>query len=181
MKRTLCSSLVILLLLLTACTSTRTSAGPAAAQLKPATLDNLKIVAGQTIYVPIYAQIYTWAQNRTVDLTATLSVRNTDVTHPLILVAANYYDNNGKLVRNYLEQPVELGPMAATSFVVDQSEVSGGSGAAFLVEWVGATAVTAPVVEAVMINTSGNQGISFVSPGRVIQNREEQAGGSMEE
>lgn len=182
MKRILCSGLVILILLFTACTSARTPAESTIAELKPVTLDNLTIVAGQTIYVPIYAQIYTWAQNRTVDLTATLSVRNTDAAHPLMLAAVNYYDNNGKLARNYLEQPVELGPLSATSFVVGQSDVTGGSGASFVVEWVSPTALTAPVIEAIMINTNGNQGISFVSSGRVIQSRTaEQSDSSMKQ
>lgn len=105
------------------------------------------------------------------NLTATLSVRNTDLTHPMIVASVKYYDNNGKLVRKYLERPVELGPLASTNFVVDQEDTSGGSGAAFVVEWVTQKEVSVPVIESVMINTSGNQGLSIVSPGRVIKSR----------
>lgn len=157
---------------LTACTAASGPPPPAAADLKVVTLDDsVKIVAGQTLYVPVYAYIYTGEQNRTWDLTATLSVRNTDQTHPIIIRSVDYFAGNGTLVRNYLEQPVELNPLAATEFVVAQADRSGGVGASFVVEWVAQTTVSAPVVEAVMINTLGNQGLSFVSPGRVIKNR----------
>lgn len=105
------------------------------------------------------------------NLTATLSIRNTDLTHPLIVKSVNYYGSDGQFIRQYLEQPGALGPLASANFVVNQEDTSGGAGAAFVVEWVAQTAVSAPVIEAVMINTSGNQGISFISPGRVIKNQ----------
>lgn len=152
-----------------ACAPANPPIEPAAA-LKPVTLnDGFKAVAGQTIYVSIYSSIFTWDRNRTIDLTATLSVRNTDQSHPVVLSAVNYYDSNGRLIRKYLDQPVALGALASTNFLVNQEDQSGGAGAAFIVEWVAQTAVSAPVVEAVMINTTGNQGISFVSAGRVIK------------
>jgi hypothetical protein len=171
MKRYLCGSVVLLALLLTACTPPQTPPDPVT-QLKAVTLDNtVTIIAGQKVYVPIYSHIYTWEQSRTINLTVTLSVRNTDLSSPIILASIHYYDSNGKLIRKYLEQPVELGPLASTRFVVDQEDTSGGSGAAFVVEWVSQKAVSVPVIEAVMINTSGNQGISFISSGRVISSR----------
>jgi spore germination protein YaaH len=161
----------MLLLLLPACTPAQPPPKPAI-QLKTVTLDNtVKIVAGQTVYVPIYSHIYTWEQSRTMNLTATLSVRNIDLASPMIIASVNYYDDNGKLIRNYLEQPVELGPLASASFVVNQEDTSGGSGAAFVVEWVARQQISAPVIEGVMINTAGNQGLSFISPGRVIKSR----------
>jgi hypothetical protein len=48
-------------------------------------------------------------------------------------------------------------------------EDQGGSGANFIVEWTAATTVSEPVVEAVMISAQAGQGISFLSPGRVIK------------
>lgn len=174
MKRFLYCCLLIAIIGLTGCTSlSQAPSPPPAAQLKTVTLDNtVKITAGQTVYVPVYPQIYMWDQNRTMELTTTLSVRNTDATHPMIVSAVNYYDSNGKLVRKYVEQPGELGPLSASSFVVNQQDNSGGPGAAFIVEWVAQQPVTTPVIEAIMINTSGNQGLSFISAGRVIKSRE---------
>jgi hypothetical protein len=173
MSRFLYCCLLIAVLWLTGCSSSPQTPPPQAAPLKPVTLDNtVKIIAGQTIYVPIYSQIYMWDQSRTMDLTATLSVRNTDLAQPLIIASVNYYDTNGKLVRNYLERPGELTPLATTSFVIQQEDNSGGPGAAFVVEWVAQQPVTPPVIEAIMINTSGNQGVSFISAGRVIKSRD---------
>jgi hypothetical protein len=48
--------------------------------------------------------------------------------------------------------------------------VGGGVGANFIVEWIAEKEVSEPVVEAVMISAASNQGISFVSPGRIIKN-----------
>lgn len=169
MKPYLCCWLAVLLL--SGCTTA--SAPPAPAPpLKTVALDStVKIATGQTVYVPVYSQIYTVEQRRTIELTTTLSLRNTDPGQPIIIASVNYFNSSGALVRKYLEQPVELNPLAATAFVVDQQDASGGAGASFVVEWVAQTPVSAPVIEAVMIHTLGNQGLSFVSPGRVIKTR----------
>lgn len=133
MKRSLILS-IILLAILTACTSAP-ELPKSGTPLKVVTLDpGVKIVAGQTIYVPVYSHIYNWAHTRAMELTATLSVRNTDLTNPIIISSVNYYDTDGKLVRKDLVQSVELGPLAATSFVVNQEDTSGGSGASYIVE-----------------------------------------------
>ncbi|MER3435831.1 MAG: hypothetical protein C4288_21230 [Leptolyngbya sp. ERB_1_1] len=160
---------------LTACNAQQApQASPAPTpQLKTVTLDNAKIVAGQTVYVPIYSHIYMVEPGRKMNLTATLIVRNTDLSQPIIVTSATYYDTNGAIVRKYLEKPIELSALAATEFVVAQEDVSGGAGASFIVEWVAQKNVSEPAIEAVMINTGGNQGISFISPGRVIKSRGE--------
>lgn len=165
------SVFLLMLLMLTGCTTDQPL--PAAPPPpKVVTLDSsMNLVAGQTVYVPIYSYIYTVEQRRVIDLTATLSLRNTDPTQPIIISSVNYFNGSGALVRKYLEQPVQLEPLAATEFVVEQQDTSGGSGAAFVVEWVAQTPVSNPVIEAVLINTLGNQGISFVSSGRVIKSR----------
>ncbi|GAP93498.1 DUF3124 domain-containing protein [Leptolyngbya sp. NIES-2104] len=144
---------------------------PPSPQLKTVTVDNAKIVEGQTVYVPIYSHIYMVEAGRRMDLTATLSVRNTDLAQSIAITAVNYHDTNGKLVRKYLDKPIELGALAATDFVIAEADRSGGAGASFIVEWVAQKDVSNPAIEAVMINTGGNQGISFISPGRVIKSR----------
>ncbi len=135
------------------------------------TLDEtLKIAMGQTIYVPVYSEIHHF-QNRTFPLAATLSVRNTDPQNPIIITSVKYYNSDGKLVREHLENPLRMAPLATTDFIVDQNDRTGGSGANFLVEWIAETEVYEPIVEAVMVSTTSQQGISFVSVGRVIENK----------
>ncbi|WAL60027.1 DUF3124 domain-containing protein [Thermocoleostomius sinensis] len=170
MKRSVFGYVATLMISLTACASPPPPAPTT--PLKTVSLDSTdQLVAGQTVYVPIYSQIYMWQQSQTIDLTATLSVRNTDLTHAMIVASVEYYNDAGELVRSYLEQPIELEPLASTSFVVEQEDASGGVGAAFVVEWVARQAVSTPVIESVMLNASGNQGISLISPGRVIRDR----------
>lgn len=133
--------------------------------------ENFKTVTGQTIYVPVYSHIYHGDGKRIFNLAATLSIRNTDLTNPIIISSVRYYDSNGKLIKQYLERPIQLAVLASTDFFVDRTDTSGGSGANFIVEWVAQTKVSEPVVEAVMIGTDLQQGISWISPGKVIKSQ----------
>ena len=142
----------------------------ASQSLKVVTLDEkLKIAMSQTIYVPVYSHIYHQDRQEIFNLAATLSIRNTDLTNPIIITSVRYYDSNGKLVKQYLEQPIQLAALASTDFYVNRNDTSGGLGANFIVEWVAEKEISDPVVEAVMIGTESSQGISFISSGRVIK------------
>jgi uncharacterized lipoprotein YehR (DUF1307 family) len=138
--------------------------------LRAVTLDKIKVVMGQTVYVPIYSQIYHHnSQNHAMNLSATLSIRNTDLTNSIIITSVRYYDTDGQLMRQDVKSPVELKPLASTDFFIAADDTSGGSGANFIVEWVAEKRVYEPVIEAVMISTSSNQGISFISPAKVLK------------
>ena len=133
----------------------------------PIQLSDLDVTTGQTIYVPAYSEMYI-ARERTLDLAVTLTVHNTDFEHPIILTSVRYYDTQGQLLKEYLAEPRQLAPLASTDFFVDANEQSGGLGTNFIVEWVAEQPVFEPIVEAIMLNTSNNQGISLTTPGRVI-------------
>ncbi|MCU0578737.1 MAG: DUF3124 domain-containing protein [Desulfobacterota bacterium] len=126
---------------------------------------------GQLVYVPIYSHIYYGDQERAILLTGTLSVRNTDPTQPITLLQADYYDNDGKLIRKYITQPVTLGPLGSTRYIVKASDTAGGSGANFLVRWKAAAPANEPIMEGVMIGTSMGQGISFSSRGVALKEK----------
>ncbi|MFP4476028.1 MAG: DUF3124 domain-containing protein [Desulfatibacillaceae bacterium] len=66
-------------------------------------------------------------------------------------------------------KPTVLGPLAATRFVIAESDRAGGSGASFLVRWVSDEPVCAPLMESVAAGTRNQQGISFVSRGQVVE------------
>jgi len=124
----------------------------------------------QSIYVPLYSQIY--ADDRYKDkpfaLTSTLSIRNTDPDTSFMLESVDYYDSHGKKLRSYIDRPVQIGPLASVRYTVPESNNKGGSGAKFLVRWHAEKPVSEPIVESVMIGTQMQQGISFISTGRVI-------------
>ncbi|MEA5532783.1 DUF3124 domain-containing protein [Crocosphaera sp. XPORK-15E] len=165
----------IAIIILTSCSPQPLSSRPqaptnATAQLKAVTVDKIKMIQGQTIYVPIYSHIYhSHRQDNVINLAATLSIRNTDQLNPIIIKAISYYDTNGQLIKQYLENPVELKSLASTEVFIAGNDVSGGSGANFIVEWVAQNRVSEPIIEAVMISTASAQGISFISPGRVVK------------
>lgn len=125
-------------------------------------------VTGEVVYVPVYSHIYQQNRTRTFNLTATLSIRNTDLAYPVVIKKVYYYDSDGNLVHKYLDGTEIINPLSSTSFVVEEEDLRGGVGANFLILWEAEQQVTKPVFEAVMISTAQNQGISFVSAGRVI-------------
>lgn len=125
-------------------------------------------VVGQAVYIPVYSHVYQQNRQKTFNLTATLSLRNTDLVSSITIEKVYYYDSDGNLVHRYLDNPKQLSSLSSTSFVVEEEDLRGGVGANFLVLWEADKTVTNPVIEAVMISTSQQQGISFVSEGRVI-------------
>lgn len=135
------------------------------------TFSRLHSSSGQTIYVPVYSHIYQLNQRKTFNLTATLSFRNADLNRTITLTQVLYYDSEGNLVKNYLEDSLQIAPLASTSFVIEENDLRGGVGANFIVAWKSEIPAYPPVVEAVMISTSQQQGISFTSVGRVLQEK----------
>lgn len=126
---------------------------------------------GQMVYVPVYSHIYQRDRTRTFNLTTTLSIRNADPYRSLTLTKVSYYDSEGNLVQQYIDSQVEIGPLASTSYVIEERDLRGGVGANFLVSWKSAEPIIPPVIEAVNISTSNTQGVSFLSVGRVLQER----------
>jgi hypothetical protein len=123
---------------------------------------------GQTVYVPIYSHIYYGDKETPYYLAVTVSIRNIDQTNPLTIAEVNYYDTNGRLIKKYLEKPLQLGANASTRFVVKESDDKGGSGANFIVIWKSGKEVNVPVIESIMIGTRNQQGISFTSRGQAV-------------
>ncbi len=124
---------------------------------------------GQSIYVPIYSHIYHGNNERPFDLAATLSIRNTDPKQEITIFSVDYFDSNGNLLKKYLENPIKLKRLASIRYVIKSSDKSGGSGANFIVRWKSEKLVNPPLIEAIMISTASQQGISFISRGLIIK------------
>jgi len=139
-----------------------------AERLRPADTTSSDSAASGTIYVPVYSTLFLGLPNRaqTVNLAATVSVRNVSAVHAITLDWVRYYDSFGKHVRDYLNQPSALPTLGSVEFVIQRSDVTGGAGANFLIRWHAAAAVDEPLAEAIMLGQSGNAGISFSSRGR---------------
>lgn len=174
---------VICIMLLSGCNITRSNAPqPTTSEVQPLTRiaqsdrgvsvtpEQITISRGQVIFVPVYSHIYHGDKQEQFPLAVTLSIRNTNLTQPITIRSVRYYNSGGKLVKEYANKNLQLAALAATEFFIPQQDSSGGSGANFIVEWVtDKQNVTEPIIEAVMISTSFQQGVSFTSYGRVIQ------------
>ncbi len=134
---------------------------------------DIQLSMGQSVYVSIYSHIYSGLKARPFDLAAILSIRNTDINQPVTLVSVKYYDTEGKLLKEYLDGPLQLKALASTRYIIKEGDKAGGSGANFIVKWKSDKKVTPPIIEAVMIGTHSGQGISFVSRGQVIEEHRE--------
>ena len=130
---------------------------------------DMRLFKGQTIYVPVYSHIYSGDREQPFYLAATLSIRNTDTKHAIMLTAVDYYDSDGKFLKHYLDKALSLDAMATKRYVVPESDKSGGSGAKFIIKWQSEQPVGEPLIESVMISTKTQQGISFTSRGRVLE------------
>jgi hypothetical protein len=121
-------------------------------------------VQGAT-YLPVYSQIYQLHANKTYDLTVTASIRNISPKDTVILQKADYYGTDGELVRQYLNHSVFLKPLETVEIVIYEKDRAGGTGGNFVFHWAAKSESEAPLCEAVMISTSGQQGLSFLTRG----------------
>jgi hypothetical protein len=128
-----------------------------------------RLAKGQTLYVPVYSNVFSGPRSRPFPLATTLSIRNTDLSASFRVTTIDYYDMNGKLLRRHLERPLPIGPLGSTYVHLEEKDVAGGFGANFIVRWEADRVINAPIVECVMIGATSGQGISFVSPAREIK------------
>ncbi len=126
-----------------------------------------KKTVGQTLYVPVYSHIYSEG-GRPLLLETTVSIRNIDPSHAITLVSLEYYGTDGKLIREFLRNPVLLGSLATAEYLVEKREISGGSGANFVLEWHAEDRAIPPLVEAVMVGNEQQRSLAFTSRARVI-------------
>ena len=128
----------------------------------------LRLSKGQTVFVPLYSNIFIkdWEVNW--KLLAFLSIRNTDPSNSITILAVDYYDTNGKLVRKHLSEPRQLNPMASADYHVKSSDTSAGWGGKFIVRWNADKDISEPVIESLITGALGTHSVSFTTQGRVL-------------
>ena len=123
----------------------------------------IRRVKSQTVYSSVYSHIYYGDRENFILLSSTISIRNTDRQTGIILLSIDYYDTKGILIEQLQTNPISIGPLETVRYVIKESDKRGGSGAKCLIRWKSDTPVTEPLIEAVMIGTRSQQGISFTS------------------
>jgi hypothetical protein len=124
---------------------------------------------GQVVYVPVYSNVFSAPKQVPFNLATILSIRNTDMSNSITIISADYYNTKGNLLKKYYQQAVTLAPLESAYIYIPEEDTAGGFGANFIVKWTSAKEVNAPIIECVMIGARSGQGISFVSPGKVIK------------
>ena len=163
--------LLLSLFLLTGCDKPSAQEGvrllppPTSVSQRPASTTSV----GQTLYVPCYSHVYL-QDGRSYELSITLSLRNTSQTKNLVVQSVEYYDSAGKLLKSYSDHETVLGPLATAEYFVEEGDASGGSGANFLVTWSSESdePIQEPVIQALMVGTSGHIGVSFLTDAKLI-------------
>ncbi|WP_298368647.1 DUF3124 domain-containing protein [uncultured Lutibacter sp.] len=120
-------------------------------------------------YLSIYSQIYSQTQHKTHNLTAMVSLRNTSDLDTIYILKAEYYDTHGKSIRHYFENPIFLAPMETTEIIIDEIDISGGTGSNFIFEWNIPKNCPEPLFEGIMSSTMGQQGLSFTTIAKRIK------------
>lgn len=128
---------------------------------------------GQTLYLPVYSHIWhgdttsTGLQAKTL-VSVSVSIRNTDLTKPIRVVSAQYYDTGGKKLRNYVPTPQVIAPMGTLELFVPRSDDTGGSGANFIIVWRADQPASPPMVEGIHANLPAGRSIAFISSARAL-------------
>ncbi len=151
------------------CTEERLKETKKHSNIHVANIDRSGLPMQRKVYVPIYSDIYYRDAHHTFSLSATLSVRNVSFNDSIYIFAIDYYNSAGKKLRRYNEGTLLVSPMESIEFVVEDKDDSGGVGANFVIEWGAKAFSQPPYIQGVMIGTSGQQGISFVTEGIDIQ------------
>ncbi|GFE59789.1 DUF3124 domain-containing protein [Geobacter sp. AOG2] len=154
-------ALAAIMLILAICGHAPASAAPDALEYR--------LSRGQTVYVPAYSNVFSGPKALPFSLATMLSIRNVDLHNRMRVTAIDYYGTDGKRLRSHLDKPLTLPPLGSTSVYLGEQDTAGGFGASFVVRWDAVKVINEPIVECVMIGAKSGQGISFVSPGRVIK------------
>ena len=133
------------------------------------TLPNETAVATGSFYVPVYSSVSMSQGKVRADFSVTLSIHNASETRPLVLRRIAYFDTAGRMVESYLRAPVALKPFSTIEVYVPTTDIRGGTGANFVVDWAATGEIAEPVVEALMVGGIGNGHYAFTTQGRPVK------------
>ena len=171
MRRTLISTPLALAMLLLAGAGGHAVAQSAAVSSAGAAQQAPARFNGQSLYLPVYSHIWHGEMDKKGEPTRTLmsvsvSIRNTDLSRPIRILSAQYYDTNGRKLREYVPAPRSVAPMGTLEIFVPRSDDTGGSGANFVIVWKADAPVSPPMVEGVHASLQAGRSVAFVTSAR---------------
>ena len=128
---------------------------------------------GQLLYLPIYSHIWHGDVDSSGKPAKTLvsilvSIRNTDPAKSIRLTSAQYFDTDGRKIKEYVAAQTTIKPMGTYEIFVPRGDDTGGSGANFVVAWRSDSPVSLPLVEGVHANLPAARSIAFITTARPI-------------
>lgn len=120
-------------------------------------------------YLSVYSQIYSISQHQKFNLTCMISLRNTSDIDTIYLLKAEYFDTHGTSIRSYFKGPIYMAPLETVEIIIDEKDITGGTGANFIVEWKTPKGCSEPLFEGVMNSLQGTQGLSFITQAKRIK------------
>ena len=128
---------------------------------------------GQVVYLPIYSHILygdpSWQNEpKTLLLSALVSIRNVDPNQAIRVTSAQYYDTDGRKLKQFVPTAVTIKPLGTHELFIPRSDSAGGSGANFLISWDAAGPANPPIVEAVHSEVLGTRSLAFITSARPI-------------
>jgi len=138
-----------------------------ASSLTAVPAENLTVAGA--FYVPVYSSVAMSQGKVRADFSVTLSIHNASESRPLVLKRIAYFDTAGKMVESYLKAPIALKPFSTVEVFIPTTDVRGGTGANFAVDWAATSEIAEPAVEALMVGSIGSGHYAFISQGRPIK------------
>lgn len=126
---------------------------------------------GQVLFLPVYSEINYGDRNAVANLTVQATIRNLDPEGVIQIKRVDYLDAKGVVVRSLLGSTLTLKSMAAETFLIKESDRSGGKSPGILIEWGSEGRVVPPLVLGVMVNASYNQGMALTTVPAVVAER----------
>ena len=129
--------------------------------------------SGQTLYLPIYSHVWhgdldNKGQPAKALVSISVSIRNTDPAKSIRVHSAQYFDTDGKRLREYITTPRTIPKMGTIELFIPRSDDTGGSGANFVIVWKSETPASPPIVEGFHANLPAGRSIAFTTTARPI-------------
>lgn len=120
-------------------------------------------------YLSVYSQIYSFSQHRKYNLTSMISLRNVSDLDTIYLLKAAYFDTHGTLIRTYFNDPIYLAPMETTEIIIDEMDITGGTGSNLIIAWKTPIGCPEPLFEAIMNSMQGTRAFAFTTQAKRIK------------
>jgi len=135
--------------------------------------DEPGLSTGRSLYLAIYSHLYhgdldSRGKPSQTLLSAHVSIRNTDARSGIKVVSARYYDTGGRLVKDYVQTPRAIPPLGTLELFIPHTDLSGGSGANFIIDWKADGPVNPPLAEALHADIRASRTIVFTTTARTL-------------